>query len=186
MQPSSLEALSSLNWRLDWHALVAWSVAAICGVIAAGRLKKTERLRAPEPKALLAELLAESGAAASNSEAVRHSAIADLNQRLADVSFELSLLPARFTALTRISLASGTALALFGYIGATESAQLDRAFRLVVCALAGLFGAATVLAIGRTAKRRAQVIREGWDRSSRETGKSLGTTLAASSPRSEV
>ena len=121
-----------------------------------------------------------------NSQAVRSAAIADLNQRLSDVSFELGLLPARFTALTRISLASGTALALFGYIGATESSPLDRVFRLAACGLAGVVGAATVLAIGRTAKLRGQNIREGWDRSSRETGKALGTTLAAPGARSEV
>lgn len=134
----------------------------------------------PAPHVLLEELLREVGANRVDSEYVRRAAIADLNQRLSDVSFELGSLPARFTALTRICLASGTALALFGYIGAQGSPKppLERALSFIVCAASGALGAACVAGIGRTAKRRCLAIREEWDRSSRETGKALGTSLS--------
>jgi hypothetical protein len=166
---------------LGWQTVLAWLVAACCSLLSLRLMSRLPRLQAPEPSALLSELLSEVGASATDSEFVRSALIADLNQRLSDVSFELELLPARFTALTRICLASGTALALFGYIGASESAltPIERVSRLVACAASGLLGAACILAVGRVAKRRSAAIREGWDRSSRETGKALGTSLEA-------
>ena len=157
--------------------MLAWLVAVLCTLLATRLLRGLLRLNPPEPAALLRELLAEVGASSANSELVRRAAIADLNQRLADVSFELGLVPARLTALTRICLASGTALALFGYIGASASAPLARALALLASAAGGLLGAAGVQAVGRVAKRRSGAIREGWDRASRETGKTLGTSL---------
>jgi hypothetical protein len=164
---------------LSWEPFLAWLLAAVCALLAVRLLRGLVRLNAPEPGALLSELLTEARSNAANSEFVQHAAIADLNQRLADVSFELGLLPARLTALTRICLASGTALALFGYIGATGSAPLERMLGLVACAAGGLLGAACVQAVGRVAKQRSAAIREKWDRASRETGKALGTSLEA-------
>ncbi len=150
-------------------------------------MRRIQRLNAPEPAALLNELLSELGASAPDSELVQRAAIADLNRRLSDVSFELTLLPARFTALTRICLASGTALALFGYIGgANERSPVERIFGLVACSAGGLLGAASVLGVGRMAKQRSRVIRAGWDRSSRHTGKALGTSLEASGGKGKV
>lgn len=183
MQSSSLEALSSFN--LGWQAPVAWSVALFCVARARRHLKRLANLRAPEPEALLTALLRELGAVDAASEHVRRAAIADLNQRLSDVAFELGLLKARFTALARICLASGTALALFGYIGAMERPAFERALAVSLCALAGLLGVALVSAIGQMAKVRAAQTREAWDRASRETGKALGTSLASSGVRSE-
>ena len=168
---------------MGWEVFLAWSVAACCALLAWRLRRGLLRLDAPEPAALLSELLGEVGASAANSELVRRVAIADLNQRLSDISFELGLLPARFTALTRICLASGTALALFGYIGANASAPLERIFRLAVCAAGGLFGAAWVQGVGRMAKQRSTAIREGWDRVSRETGKALGASLESAGER---
>jgi hypothetical protein len=162
---------------LGWEPVVAWLVAALCSLLAVRLLRRLLRLDAPAPSVLLNELLAEVGASAANSEFVQRAAIADLNGRLADVSFELGLLPARFTALTRICLASGTALALFGYIGADARSPVERVLELVACAAGGIFGAACVLTIGRMARQRSAAIRENWDRSSRETGKTLGTSL---------
>jgi hypothetical protein len=164
---------------LRWEPFLAWLLAVCCALLAVRMMRGLARSRAPEADALLSELLAEVGATSANSEFVQRAAIADLNERLADVSFELGSLPARFTALTRICLASGTALALFGYIGATGSTPFERVLGLVLCAAAGLFGAACVQLIGRMAKQRSTVIREGWDRASRETGKALGTSLEA-------
>ena len=136
-------------------------------------------MSAPQPSALLSELLAEVGASSVDSESVRRAAIADLNRRLSDVSFELGSLPPRFAALTRICLASGTALALFRYIGAKDEVlgPLERVVSLASCVGGGALGAACVISIGHMAKQRSAVIREQWDRSSRETGKSLGTSL---------
>jgi hypothetical protein len=164
---------------LGWELVLAWLVAAACSLLALRLLRLVQRLSAPDPAALLSELLAEIGANAIDSEVVRLAAIAELNRRLADVSFELGLLPARFTALTRICLASGTALALFGYISASARSPIDRVTGLAACAVGGLLGAACVLGIGRAARERSAAIREGWDRSSRDSGKALGTSLEA-------
>jgi len=165
---------------LRWELVIAWSVAGLCSLLALRSLRVLRQLSGPLPGTRLSELLAEVGASAVDSEHVRRAAIADLNRRLSDVSFELGALPARFTALTRICLASGTALALFGYIGSTGNASspLRRVLELVVCGAGGAVGAAYVHAVGRLAKVRSAAIREAWDRSSRETGKALGTSLA--------
>ncbi|HKO53366.1 MAG TPA: hypothetical protein VJV79_36910 [Polyangiaceae bacterium] len=160
---------------------MAWLVAALCSLLAVRQLALIRRLTAPEPAALLSELLAEAGENDIVSERVRCAVIAELNRRLSDVSFELGLLPSRLTALTRICLASGSALALFGYIGSSSRSPLERVTGLVACAAAGLLGAACVLSVGRMAKQRSAAIREGWDRSSRDTGKALGTSLEARS-----
>lgn len=166
---------------MRWELILAWSVATLCSLLALRLLRAMRKLEAPAHSALLNELLAEVGANSFDSEIVRSAATAELNQRLSDVAFELDSRPARFTALTRICLASGTALALFGYIGAGGSESppqpLQRVLALVACGAGGVVGAAVVLTIGRMAKRRSSMIREEWDRSSREAGKTLGTSL---------
>ncbi len=160
-----------------WHAPSAWSIAAGCIALAAHQLRGLRRVDAPEPKRLLAELEEEAAPFALDDELRRRALVADLNQRLSDVSFELGLMPARFTALTRIALAGSTGLALFGYIGSSDRSALERVAGLAICALAGLTGAAGVLLLGRTAKDRSRAIREAWDRSSRETGTAIGAPL---------
>jgi hypothetical protein len=125
----------------------------------------------------LEELLAEPSPIEPIADETRRAAIAELNQRIADVSFELSLLPTTFTALARISLASGSALALLGFMESADGEPLQRTLRVAMCAVSGLVGAGLVAAIGRSAKRQVTRIREAWDRSSREIGKSLGTGL---------
>jgi len=170
---------------LRWELGLAWCVAATCSLLALRLLRGLRRSSAPAPTALLDELLGEVGAESLDSEFVRRSAIADLNQRLSDVAFELESLPPRFTSLSRICLASGTALALFGYIGASSDltggagTPLQRVFGLAMCAAAGLVGAAVVFGVGRMAKQRSSAIREEWDRSSRAAGRALGTSLEA-------
>ncbi|HYQ44508.1 MAG TPA: hypothetical protein VER11_21140 [Polyangiaceae bacterium] len=166
---------------MRWELIFAWVIAALCSLLALRLLRSLRLLGAPEPRTLLSELLAEVGASSLDSEFARRSAIAELNRRLSDISFELGSLPARFTALTRICLASGTALALFRYIGASASSAtaIERVLVLVACGASGVVGAACVLAVGRVAKQKTSVIREEWDRSSREAGKSLGTSLEA-------
>jgi hypothetical protein len=165
------------GWLLGWPTAIAWLIASSCVVLGWRRLSGIARLNPPSPQLLLEELLAETSPVEPLAEGMRRAAIAELNQRIADVSFELGLLPATFTALTRISLASGSALALFGFMQATGSEPLERTVRVAVCAVSGLVGAGAVAAVGRTAKQRVARIREAWDRSSREIGKSLGTGL---------
>ena len=163
---------------IPWAALFAWLVAAGCGALGWRKRRGLERLTPPEPQRLLAELTVSERDPKDLDEAARRLAIAELNQRLADIAFELELAQATYTALTRISLASGSALALLGFITAPGEAPLGRVFHFVAVALAGLVGAAAVSAVGRSAKARSSQIREGWDRVSREVGKALGTSLA--------
>lgn len=173
---------------MRWELALAWSVAALCSLLALRLWRGLRRSSAPAWPGLLSELLGEVGADSVDSEWGRRAAIAELNRRLSDVSFELASLPARFTALTRIALASGTALSLIGYIGASgnlaaESANLptplERVVQLAACAASGLVGAACVATIGRMAKQRSAEIRDEWDRTSRQIGKALGTSLEA-------
>lgn len=162
---------------MSWQIILAWLVAATCTLLAARSMRQLQRVNPPEPAALLGQLWAEVGASDVHSEFARRAAIAELNQRLSDVSFEIASLPARLTALTRICLASGTGLALLAYIVESELPALERVLTLAACAAGGLVGAAGVLTIGRMAKQQSTQIREAWDRSSREAGKSLGTSL---------
>jgi hypothetical protein len=166
------------GWSLGWATPVAWLIASSCAGLAWRRLSALARLDPPSPRLLLEELVSAPSPAEPVTEDTRRVAIAELNQRIADVSFELGLLPATFTALTRISLASCSALALFGFMQSADSEPQQRTLRVAVCAVSGLVGAGAVAAIGRSAKRRVARIREAWDRASREVGKSLGTGLA--------
>jgi hypothetical protein len=166
-------ALAGLS--LGWPILIAWLLVGVCVALAWRRHSQLRRLRPPSAQQLLAELAADADIGAPGP--ARRLALAELNQRIADVSFELGLLPATFTALTRISLASGTALALFDFMASPADAPLLRTLHAAVCALSGFVGAGLVAAIGRSAKQRVAKIRQDWDRASREVGKSLGLRL---------
>jgi hypothetical protein len=163
---------------IPWSALFAWLVALSCVALAWRRRRTLDTLEPPEVQRLLLELTDEAGTLEALDQVARRFAIAELNQRLGDVSFELDVLPATFTALTRISLASGSALALVGFLTSAGDSPVVRAVRLAFAALGGLTGAGTVAAIGRSAKAHSGRIREKWDRSSREIGKALSASLA--------
>jgi hypothetical protein len=158
-----------------WPTLAAWLIAGACIALAWRACSRLDQLRPPAPSRLLAELgeLPEEGVASS--ERARRAAVAELNQRISDVGFELGLSPARFAALTRINLASGTALALLAFLGGDSQLPIERIIQGGVCAMSGFVGAGVVASLGRMAKRRVSEIRTEWDRSSREVGKSLGT-----------
>lgn len=161
------------GWSFGWPLLVAWMVIAGCIAIGWRRLSSLTRLEAPSSERLLYQLVGPRGAGTPPLDEVRRAAVAELNQRLSDVAFELDLLPATFTALTRISLASGSALALVAFMQSGECAPVERTWRVGLCAVSGLVGASVVTMIGRSAKRRVIAVRTAWDRTSREVGKSL-------------
>ena len=163
-----------------WPAILAWLSAGGCLALAWRKLRSLERVTAPNRERLLSELTDNGATDEELDDVGRRVAIAELNQRLADIAFELGLLPATFTALVRISLASGSALALIGFLISTDQLPLERAFRLALAALAGLLGAGAVAFLGRLAKARAAQIRTDWDRSSRDIGKAFGAEQAGS------
>jgi hypothetical protein len=165
---------------LSWSGLLAWLVAIACVALGWRKRRNIELLRAAGPQRLLAELTGECGEPEQLEDGARRMAIAELNQRLADVSFELDVLPATFAALARISLASGAALTLVSVLTESGEGPFVHAFRLGMAASGGVAGALAVAGIGRAAKRRSTQIREEWDGSSRVVGKALGTSLAAS------
>lgn len=165
-----------LGWSLGWPALTAGLVALAAVALAWRRFALLDRLRPPVVSILLEELR-EASSDTLEPERARALAVAELNQRIMDLAFELGLLPATFTAMTRIALASGSGLALFAFIHEDGAQGAVRTTRVVLCAMSGLVGAGAVAAIGRAAKQRVARIREEWDRSSREIGKSLGTGL---------
>jgi hypothetical protein len=162
-----------------WPAFLAWAVAIACVALAWLKRSSLELLAPPDRAQLLAELTPASENPEASEEVARRLAIAELNQRLADVSFQLDVLPATHAALIRISLASGSALALVGFLVWPDEAPLARAMRLVLAAFAGLSGAGGVAIIGRMAKVRSRQIKEKWDSSSRDIGKALGASLEA-------
>lgn len=174
---SARQASHIWSW---WPALVAWLSAGGCSGLALWKLRSLAGVTAPTRERLLSELTDDGATDGELGDVARRVAIAELNQRLADVDFELGLLPATFTALIRISLASGSALALIAFLSSADLLPLERAFRLALAALGGLFGAGAVSSLGRLAKARAAQIRMDWDRSSRDIGKAFGTELAGS------
>lgn len=166
-----------MGWRVPTAALIS----AGCSVLAWRRLSKLESLAPPPGRTLLARLEAENAAHSPTGDSgqKRRSMIADLNQQLADVAFELGLFAPTYAALTRVCLASGTALTLLGFLDWARSPR-EGGVRAAVCALSGLVGAGLVSSLGRTAKRGVERTREAWDRASREIGKSLGAEQTAS------
>lgn len=165
---------------LSWAGLLAWLVAIACVALGWRKRRTIEQLRAAAPPRLLAELTGEGAEPEQLEDGARRMAIAELNQRLADVSFELDVLPATFAALTRISLASGAGLTLVSAMTESGEGPFMHVFRMGVAASGGVAGALAVAGIGRAAKSRSTQIREEWDGSSRVVGKALGTSLAAS------
>ena len=166
-----------VGWSAHWPTFLAWLIA--CGCLSLGwrRLSTFTPLAAPQPACLLQQLTGDVSREAL-SDAGRLAAIAELNQRLADVSFELSVAPSLFTALIRISLASGAGLTLMlALLDVAAESPWQRAARLGVCALGGFVGALGLALVGRLANGRATRIREDWDRASRQVGKALGTSL---------
>lgn len=161
---------------MGWRTPLSWLIALGCIALAWRRFSALEALRPPAASTLLDELTEDLAAERGLSEEGRRFAIAELNQRIGDVSFALGLLPSTFTSLIRISLASGSALALLALMD-LGNAPLEGALRAAVCAVSGLVGAGVVSAIGRAAKQRITEIRLEWDRASRETGKELGASL---------
>ncbi|HWZ91850.1 MAG TPA: hypothetical protein VNW92_23465 [Polyangiaceae bacterium] len=176
MASSAAPDVSTLVWSACWVCL-AWLVAGACAAFAWRRRRSLERLTPPEREQLLAELVSGGENPQLLDDVERRLAVAELNQRLADVSFELDVLPATYAALMRISLASGSALAVAGFLSSADLAPLVRALRFGLAALAGLSGAGLVAAIGRAAKQRSRQIKERWDSSSRDIGKALGASL---------
>jgi hypothetical protein len=163
-------------WSMGWRMPLSWLIALGCIALAWRRFSALESLRPPAASLLLDELTEDFGVARPLSDESRRFAIAELNQRIGDVSFGLGLLPSTLTALIRVSLASGSALALISLME-LGNAPLEGAMRAAVCAVSGLVGAGVVSAVGRAAKQRAAEIRLEWDRASREVGRELQTTL---------
>jgi hypothetical protein len=140
-----------------------------------------EQLCPIDSQRLIAELSGDLQNPEELDEGARRLAIADLNLRLADVVFELEVLPATFVALARISLASGVGLAVISALSGAEGSPILRAFRVGAAASGGCAGALAVAGFGRAARVRTAQIRQLWDSSSRVVGKALGTSLAGSS-----
>ena len=166
---------------VPWSALFSWVVAGTCSALAFRKRRSVADLAPPPAKQLFRELEVEPASALDSVS--RGLAVAELNQRLSDVSFELEVMPSTFAALIRICLASGSGLALLSFLAASELALALRLTWLTISAAAGLCGAAMVAALGRSAKAVGREIREKWDASSRDIGKALGVSLeSAESP----
>jgi hypothetical protein len=166
---------------LSWWALFAWLVASACAAFGWHKRRGIEQLCPADSQRLIVELSGDFQNPEELDEGARSLAIAELNLRLADVAFELDVLPATFVALTRISLASGVGLAVLSALSEADGSPIQRAFRVGAAASGGCAGALAVAGFGRAARARAAQIRELWDSSSRVVGKALGTSLAGSS-----
>ncbi len=163
-----------------WPLLAECALVLSCLTIAWRRLHQLRKLAPPETRYLLRELTQDRGTFEGVSQfddATRRAALAELNQRISDVAFALGVLPATFVALVRICIASGTALALLGFLQDADRPPLIRALQGGACALCGFVGAAFNTAIGRAAKLRAAAIRVTWDRASRQLGEALRASL---------
>ena len=149
----------------------------VCVALAWRQRARVSRLAPPPVAELLREILADDEEALQ--PCAKRLAVAELNQRLGDVAFQLSLLPAMRRALLRIALASGFTFAFLGGLLGARFPPLENTLRAGVTVLGGLVGASLVALIGRGANSRATQVREQWDATSREAGKALGASLQA-------
>lgn len=134
--------------------VVAWFAAGACIGLSAWQLRRLARHRAPTRATLTAEL-----AAATGDERARLEE--DLRERADDAERALGLATLLPRSLARVSLATGTALALTSLAkGIGTAAALVPAG--VVEFVAGFAGMTGCTLIGRQAKSLAGELRLGW------------------------
>lgn len=134
------------------YAVAAWLVAAACVGIVFLRVRRLAALELPSGQALLERVhpLSSGGVLAARAE---------LDELLSDVDRTTSVGADLPRALSRVTLASGTALALFGLISSMTSppwASVLGAF------FAGVAGTICIALLGRIADARARRVREHW------------------------
>lgn len=135
--------------------LAAWFVAVGCGFLSAWHVRKLTRLAAPARAALRSRFDAISDAGE------RSAVLEALREEQRDVERELSNATLWPRSLARISLASGTALALTS-LARGLGAGAGRLPGGLLEFSAGFVGMLVCAAFGRQAKDAAGQLRQGW------------------------
>jgi hypothetical protein len=139
-------------------AVVGWIVAAVCAAIAARHVRRLSRHAAPpldEVGARFARAPNQAAAALDRSELLQEAAEAERALSLA------VLLP---RSLSRISLASGTALALTTLARGISRAGPSLGLGALVAFIGGFVGMMVCAAFGRQARSLAAEMRQHWKR----------------------
>lgn len=147
-------------------ALVALAVALACTGVMLQRVRRLQRVELPSA-AELARRAKESGGEAANPARVS----LELDELLRDLDGDTRALPELASALGRVSLASGTALALLTIATKFGFASLPFAG---TCFGAGVVGTTAVSYLGRMASARSRRIRAHWSDASAKARRLIG------------
>ncbi|MGC4092086.1 MAG: hypothetical protein QM756_30235 [Polyangiaceae bacterium] len=134
--------------------IIAVAVALACAVAMFRRARRLSRVELPS-----AVRLVESARERAGSDAENARLLAELDELLIDVDGDSRALPEVASALGRVSLASGTGLALLSLASNFGFAALPSA---AACFAAGVVGATAVSYFGRLASARSRAIRAHW------------------------
>jgi hypothetical protein len=135
--------------------LTAWFVAVACALLSAWHVRKLARLAAPARAELRSRFEAMSGASE------RSAALVALHEEQRDAERELSSATLWPRSLARISLASGTALAVTSLARGLGSGAGHLPGGMLEFS-AGFVGMLVCAAFGRQAKGAATQLRQGW------------------------
>jgi len=154
-----------------WAAL-AIAIASACVGVMWKRLRRLSKVELPSASVLVERARESSGA---NAEAAR--VLLELDDTLIDVDGATHALPELASALSRVTLASGTALSLLALASNFGFSTLPRAG---TCFGVGVVGAMAVSYLGRLASARSRAIRAHWtDASAKARRQISGAALLA-------
>jgi hypothetical protein len=135
--------------------LAAWSAAVVCALLSAWHLRRLSRLAPPSKNELRARL------AVTASVAEREELVAELREQHGEAERVLSLATLWPRSLARISLASGTALAVTSLAKGLGSSGTRLPGGMLEFS-AGFIGMLVCAAFGRQARELTAKLRQGW------------------------
>lgn len=148
-------------------AVVAWLVASVCVALVSARVRRLGKLELPSVPALVERVESLGGSATTE---LGGDSRFWLDELVRDVDRETRVGSELPRSLGRVSLASGTALALLALIDRPGAPSWVAA---VVAFTAGVVGTVVVSLLGRLADGRARQVREHWSNVARRARERL-------------
>jgi hypothetical protein len=145
------------------YAVVAWLVAAACAGVVVARVRRLGALELPTADALFERV--------RQGEAGEPGARSALDELVAEVDGATRAGSEWPRALSRVSLASGTALSILGMIERPSEPPWTWVASAFLAGMSGMLGAAF---LGRIAEQRARRAREHWSIAARRVRMRLG------------
>ena len=157
-----------------WFTLVALLVALACAAAMMKRVRRLQKLELPSVAALV-----ERAQQSSASDDVARIQL-EIDDLVRDIDGETHALPELTSALTRVALASGTALALLSLATNFGFQSLPYAG---ACFGTGVVGAMLVSYLGRLASVRSRAIRTHWREVSAKARRQIGGVALSENAR---